>query len=446
MGGRRAIRRLQHAAPETDLVQDMTIEGQGLASSDGKRVFIDGAIGGETVTFRRVRAHRDYDEAELLAIDRPAPQRVAPRCQYFGTCGGCSLQHLSPAAQLALKERTLVESLKRIAAVVPDRLMPAVTGPAWGYRRRARLGARYVAGKGRVLVGFSERHGSWITDMRSCETLHPALAALLSPLGDLIGSLAIRQRIPQVEVAVADNATVLVFRVLEPPGPADLAALRAFRQQHGLRVLLQGGGPDSLQPLDAEVDGGELWYGIAGTGLRMGFGPTDFIQVNGAINDSMVGLALELLAPAAGMRLLDLYCGIGNFTLPLAQRAGTVLGVEGAAPMIERARDNARRNGIGNAAFALADLSTADGAVPWAGQRFDAVLLDPPRAGAAAIIDPLVQTRARHILYVSCHTGTLARDAATLVHGHGYRLAATGILDMFPSTSHVESMALFERP
>lgn len=445
MGGRRAFRRLQHAAAETGVIQDMTIDGQGVVSVDGKRVFIDGAIDGEAVSFRRLRAHRNYDEAELLAIDAPAAQRVEPACGYFGTCGGCSLQHLSPAAQLALKERTLVESLRRIGQVTPDRLMPAVTGPAWGYRRRARLGARYVDGKGRVLVGFSERHGSWVTDMRHCEVLHPALAALVGPLADLIGGLSIRQRIPQVEAVVADNATALVFRVLEPPGPADLEALRAFRQRHGLRLLLQTGGPDSLQPLDMEQDGGDLWYGIADSGLRMGFGPTDFIQVNSAINDSMIRLAVELLAPGPGMRLLDLYCGIGNFTLPLAQRAGAVLGVEGAAPMVTRARDNARQNGIGNATFALADLSTADGAIPWAGQAFDAALLDPPRAGAAAIIEPLARTGVRRILYVSCHPGTLARDAGTLVHGHGYRLAAAGILDMFPSTSHVESVALFER-
>jgi 23S rRNA (uracil1939-C5)-methyltransferase len=445
MGGRRAIRRLHHELPETAVVQDMTIEGQGVASVGGKRVFIAGAITGETVTFRRVRGRRNYDEAELLEVAEPAVERVAPRCGYFGVCGGCSLQHLSPAGQVALKERTLVESLRRIGEVTPGRLMPAVTAPPWGYRRRARLGARYVDGKGRVLVGFSERNSSWIADMRGCEILHPAVAALIGPLSDLIGGLSIRQRVPQVEVAVADNATVLVFRVLEPPVAADLAALRAFRDRHGVRVLLQPGGPDTLQPLDAEVDGGDLWYAIEGTGLRMVFGPTDFIQVNGAVNERMIGLARDLLAPEPGMRLLDLYCGIGNFTLPLARLAGEVLGVEGEAAMVQRARDNARLNGVANAQFAVADLSGAAGAAGWSGRAFDAVLLDPPRAGAAAMMAPLAATGARRILYVSCHPGTLARDAGTLVRDFGYRLAAAGILDMFPSTSHVESVALFER-
>ena len=445
MGGRRAIRRLRHELPENAVVQDMTIEGRGLTSVVGKRVFIDGAIAGESVTFRRVRAHRDYDEGELLGIGARSPDRVEPRCPYFGGCGGCSLQHLSTAAQLALKERALAESLGRIGRVTPGRLMPAVAGPAWGYRRRARLSVRDVAGKGRVLVGFSERHSPRVTDMRGCEVLHPAVAGLIDPLSGLIGSLSIRQRVPQVEAAVADNATVLVFRVLAPPTAADRAALRGFGCQHGVRILLQAGGAGSIEPLDAQADGGELWYALPDSGLRLAFGPTDFIQVNSAINGRMISLALELLAPHAGMRLLDLYCGIGNFTLPLARQAGSVLGVEGEAAMVERARANAQLNGIANAGFAVADLSTADGAGSWAGGRFDAVLLDPPRAGAAAMLAPLAQTAARRILYVSCHPGTLARDAGVLVHEHGYRLAAAGILDMFPATSHVESVALFER-
>lgn len=445
MGGRRAIRRIQQAAPEAAVVQDMTIEGRGLVTVDGKRVFIDGAITGESVGFRRLRRHRDYDEAELLGVDVPAAGRTAPRCRYFGSCGGCSLQHLTEAAQLALKERTLVESLRRIGAVQPARLLPAVSGPAWGYRRRARLSVRDVPAKGRVLVGFSERHGSRVTDMRSCEVLHPAVAALIEPLSTLIGGLSIRQRIPQVEVAVADNATVLVFRVLVAPSAADLALLQDFAGQHALRILLQPRGPDSLQTLEGSSDIGELWYTLADQGLRMHFAPTDFIQVNSSINQRMISLALELLAPDAGMRVLDLYCGIGNFSLPLARHAGEVLGVEGEAAMVGRARDNARLNAIGNARFTMTDLSQADAAHDWAAGSFDAVLLDPPRAGAAAVLAPVARTGARRVLYVSCHPGTLARDAGTLVQEHGYRLAAAGILDMFPSTSHVESVALFER-
>ena len=445
MGGRRAFKRLTNELPETAVVQDMNTDGQGVATVDGKRVFIAGAISGETVSFRRIRARRNYDEAELLAIGAASPDRVDPRCTYFGTCGGCSLQHLSPDAQARLKESVLLESLKRIGFVTPRRVMPAVTGSPWGYRRRARLAARHVDGKGRVLVGFSERDSSWIADMRSCETLHPAVSALLAPLSELIGSLSIARRIPQVEVAVADNATVLVFRVLDEPDAADLAALRRFRDRHGLRVLLQTAGPDQIHPLDPDVDGGELWYEMAGAGLRMNFGATDFIQVNADVNARMVDLALALLAPDSSTRVLDLYCGIGNFTLPLARRAGTVLGVEGEAAMVARARRNAEANGISNASFRAADLSVPGAASAWSGQSFDAVLLDPPRAGAAAMMAPVAASGARRVLYVSCHPGTLARDAGTLVNELGYELSAAGILDMFPATSHVESVALFER-
>jgi 23S rRNA (uracil1939-C5)-methyltransferase len=445
MGGRRAIRRLVDELPETAAIRDMTVEGQGIAAIEGKRVFVNGAISAETVTFRRVRARRNYDEAELLEVEVPAPDRVTPRCSYFGTCGGCSLQHLSTPAQLHLKEAALVESLRRIGGVTPERILPPVSGPSWGYRRRARLAVRYVGGKGRVLVGFSERDSSWITDMHSCETVHPAVSALIAPLSDLIGTLTLAQRIPQVEAAVADNATALVFRVLDDPTAADLDALRSFRDRHGIRLLLQRAGPDQIVPLDARRDDGDLWYELPDDRLRMVFGPTDFIQVNAVVNQHMITLAAGLMQAEPSTRVLDLFCGIGNFTLPLAQRAGTVLGVEGAAAMVERARDNARRNEIGNVAFRVADLGSEAGASAWAGQNFDAVLLDPPRAGAAALMKPLVTTGARRIVYVSCHPGTLARDAGMLTSGLGYRLAAVGVLDMFPATSHVESIALFER-
>jgi 23S rRNA (uracil1939-C5)-methyltransferase len=441
MGGRRAFRRLTAAPPETARVQDMNTDGQGIASIGGKRIFISGAITGEAVGLRRVRARRSYDEAELLEVAESSPDRVEPRCRYFGTCGACSLQHLSPEAQVRLKESVLLESLMRIGRVAPGRIIPPVTGSPWGYRRRARLAARYVDGKSRVLVGFSERDSSRITDMASCETLHPAVAALIAPLGKLIASLSVARRVPQVEAAVADNATALVFRVLDPPTSPDLAALRDFGARHGVRILLQAG--REPMPLDAQVDGGELWYDVPSQGLRMTFGPTDFVQVNADVNERMIDLALGLLAPDDGMRLLDLYCGIGNFTLPLARRAGGVLGIEGGADMVERARHNAGANGIGNAEFRAADLARA-GVLDGTG-RFDAVLLDPPRAGAAEMMAPIAASGARRVLYVSCHPGTLARDAGTLVNELGYGLVAAGILDMFPSTSHVESVALFER-
>lgn len=427
------------------MVQDVTAEGQGIASIEGKRVFIEGALRGETVTLRRVRARRNYDEADLIGVGEASPERVAPRCTYFGTCGGCSLQHMSAQAQGNLKETVLLESLKRIGFVVPDRVLPAITGPEWGYRRRARLAARFVPGKGRVLVGFSEKGSPWITDMHSCETLHPALSALISPLSDLIGSLSLAQRIPQVEAAVADNATVLVFRILEDPTSGDLEAFRVFSARHGVRIMLQRAGPGDITPIDPAADGGDLWYELAERGLRLTFGPTDFIQVNAEVNRQMITLVLEMLKPDPSARLLDLFCGIGNFTLPMACNARHVLGIEGDAGMVRRARLNARLNGIDNAEFALADLGAAGTSPAWTGQRFDAVLLDPPRAGAAAVMRPLAETGAARIVYVSCHPGTLARDAGTLVNELGYRLAAAGILDMFPATSHVESVAVFER-
>ncbi len=445
MGGRRAVRKLKDAAPESAVVQDMTPDGQGVVSVAGKRVFVDGAISGETVTWRRLRVRRNYDEAELLAVDQPSPDRVVPRCRYFGTCGGCSLQHLSAAGQVRLKESVLAENLRRIGAVTPGRWLPAVTGPAWGYRRRARLSVRYVEGKGRVLVGFSERGSPYVADMLSCEILHPAVAQLIAPMSDLIGQLSLRQRIPQVEVAVADNATVLVFRVLDAPDAADTGKLLEFGKRHGVRILLQGAGPDSITGLQPGLDDGELWYRLPGAGLQMRFGPTDFIQVNAQINQCMIELASELLEPGPATRLLDLYCGIGNFTLALGRHAGNVLGVEGEPGAVARARANAEANGIANAEFRCADLSTADACSAWAGQKFDAVLLDPPRAGAAAMLRPLAGTGAGKVLYVSCHPGTLARDAGVLVHELGYRLTAAGILDMFPATGHVESVALFER-
>ncbi len=447
MGGRRAFRKLADAAAETATVFDVTPEGQGVASIDGKRVFIAGALNGETVSLRRVRSRRNYDEAELLEVLTPAAGRVTPACSVFGRCGGCSLQHLAPAAQLALRERVLLENLRRIGGVTPERVLAPVSADSFGYRRRARLAVRFVPGKGRVLAGFSERESSRITDMLRCENLHPRLADLPAALSELIGSLTLASRIPQVEAAVADNAVVLVLRVLDEPSAADLAALRAFRDRHDLRLLLQRTGAPALSPLDPGHDDGELWYAVPEAGLCLTFGATDFIQVNGPVNRRMIARALELLRLDGGMRVLDLFCGVGNFTLALAREAGTVLGLEGADAMVERAGYNATLNDIGNAAFRTVDLAAPD-ALQRAGcldGSFDAVLLDPPRMGAAAILPALPATGARRVLYVSCHPGTLARDAGTLVRDLGYELSSAGILDMFPHTSHIEAMALFER-
>jgi 23S rRNA (uracil1939-C5)-methyltransferase len=432
------------APVESATVADMTVEGQGVVAGAGKRVFVAGALTGETIEFRRHRARRHYDEAQLLSVRSAASQRVSPPCEYFGRCGGCTLQHLSADGQLALKEATLLDNLRRIGAVEPAAVLPPVRSQPWGYRRRARLAARFVPGKGRVLVGFSEHDSSRITDMQHCQTLTPTAAALLSPLSELIGGLSLAQRIPQVEVVAADNALALVLRVLDEPGAADRDALRRFRDRHACRLLLQPGGPDSIAGLDL-ADNAELWYELAGLGLRLHFGPTDFIQVNAAVNRALVDVALTALDPGPQDRLLDLYCGIGNFTLPLARRAGRVLGVEGDSAMVARARDNARHNQLSNVEFAVADLAAVPAAGAWRGQPWDGVLLDPPRAGAAGVLAGIAASGAGRVVYVSCHPGTLARDAGLLVREHGFRLVGAGILDMFPATSHVESLAVFER-
>jgi 23S rRNA (uracil1939-C5)-methyltransferase len=345
-----------------------------------------------------------------------------------------------------MKQATLLESLARIAGLQPASVLPPVRGAVWGYRRKARLAVRHVERKGRVLVGFREHDKPWVTDMLTCATVEPAMSRLIEPLSGLIGTLSVRARLPQVEATVAENATALVLRVLDPLTPADRDQLLAFGSAHGVRIYLQPGGPDSILALQPEQPGDDLCYRMPAFGLSLLFGPTDFIQVHAEVNRLMVDQALQLLAPSTADRVLDLYCGIGNFTLALARRAGEVLGLEGAAAAIRRARDNATLAGLTNTRFVEADLAGAGACGAWTRERFDLALLDPPRTGAVQLLPALSRVGPRRILYVSCHPATLARDAGLLVREHGYRLVNAGVMDMFPQTSHVESMALFERP
>jgi 23S rRNA (uracil1939-C5)-methyltransferase len=426
-------------------VSALTLEGSGVLAPGGKRVLVPGALTGEEVLFQRRRRRRNYDEGLLVEVRRASPDRVVPACEYFGRCGGCSLQHLSPEAQLAMKQGTLLESLARIAGLEPAALLPPLRGAVWGYRRKARLAVRHVERKGRVLVGFRENDKPWVVDMLTCATVEPAISRLLEPLSRLIGDLSIRARLPQVEATVADNATALVLRVLDPPTGADRERMLEFAAAHDLRVYLQPGNPETVVPLVADEPGGDLYYRLPASGLTLTFGPTDFIQVHGEVNRLMVDQALALLGPTPADRVLDLYCGIGNFTLPLALRAGEVLGLEGTAAAVRRARHNAELAGRGNVRFVEADLARAGAEGAWTRERFDLVLLDPPRTGAAELLPALGKLAARRIVYVSCHPGTLARDAGLLAREHGYRLASAGVMDMFPHTSHVESMAVFER-
>lgn len=428
---------------EAGVVEALNHDGDGIVKT-GKTAFVPGVLPGEAVRFRRARRHRQHDEAQLVEVLSPAADRVVPPCPHFGTCGGCALQHLAPPAQLAAKAAELVASLARIARVEPREWLAPLEGPVWNYRRRARLSARYVHKKGRSLVGFRERSAPYVAEIDSCRVLVPPFDSLVAPLSGLLTGLSIRERVPQVEVAAGDRASAVILRVLSAPSPADLAAIRAFGAAHDITVYLQPGGLDTVAPLDGVP--AQLDYDLPEFDLRLAFEPVDFIQVNAAINRALVSRALERLDPGPTDRVLDLFCGLGNFTLALARRAGEVVGIEGDAGLIERARANAARNGIGNASFHVANLAAQDVEQSrwWAG-GFSHVLLDPPRAGAREVLPAIARLAPRSILYVSCHPGTLARDLGELVHGHGYVLQAAGVLDMFPHTTHVESMAVLVR-
>lgn len=432
---------------EAEIV-DLSHDGRGVAHLDGKAVFVVGALAGERVRLRLTRRQRRYDEAEVLEVLDASPDRVVARCAHFGLCGGCALQHLAPSAQIGIKQGILAEALERIGKVEPETWLSPLTAEHWGYRRKARLGVRYVAKKGRVLVGFRERGSSFIADLRRCEVLHPAVGERLTELAELIQALSIRERVAQIEMAQGDGPVVLVLRVLDPPTPQDIDHLQAFATRTGLHLYLQPGGIETVEPLPGQAM--ELTYRLPARNLTLAFEPHDFTQVNLELNRLMVERALQWLDPGPEDRVLDLFCGLGNFTLPIACRAAFVLGVEGDAGLVERARANARRNGFDDRrlCFECADLycATSDRDWAWTRHAFDLALLDPPRSGALQVLDPLAATGIRRLIYVSCYPGTLARDAGQLVGRHGFRLIAAGAMDMFPHTAHVESMAVFERP
>jgi 23S rRNA (uracil1939-C5)-methyltransferase len=423
-------------------VVSLAHDGRGVARVDGKTVFVDGALPGETVMAVPGRRHRRYDEAVLLEVLEPSPDRVEPRCAHFGVCGGCALQHLDPARQVEAKQAHVAEQFARVGQVEPGRWLEPLRGPIWGYRRRARLGAKYVIKKGRVLVGFRERAKPYVADVRACPVLADPLGPIVGELAGLVESLSIRERLPQFEVSVGERATALVARVLYEPSDADRQRMREFAAARGVEFYLQPGGLGTVAPLDAPAT--PLSYRLPEFDVEITFQPIDFIQVNAAINAQAVSLALEQLQLEAHHSVLDLFCGLGNFTLPIARHAGRVVGVEGEAGLVARARGNAVANGIDNAEFHVADLTTDPDDPPWARGGFDRVLLDPPRAGAAGAMPLIGRLRPGRIVYVSCHPASLARDAGILVNSHGYRLAAAGVMDMFPHTSHVESIAVFE--
>jgi 23S rRNA (uracil1939-C5)-methyltransferase len=428
---------------EEALIVDLSHEGQGVARLEGKAVFVADALPGERVRLRRVRRHRSFDEAVLESVLAASPDRVEAPCPHYGTCGGCALQHLAPAAQLAFKQAQLLETLARLGAVEPDAVLPPLTGPVWHYRRRARLGIKHVSRKGRVLVGFRERSARYVADLHECRILVPPLDRLMDPLAELVASLEISTRVPQAELAAADGGAAAVLRVLDPPSPTDTKRMRAFESAQEVRLYLQPGGPASVVPL---TDGNPpLRYSLGDFDLAIDFEPTDFIQVNGALNATMVARAVDALDPQPDDHVLDLFCGLGNFSLPLARRAGQVTGVEGESSLVSRAAGNARRAGLENVNFVTADLASPGYEAPWAERAYARVLLDPPRAGAREVLPVVGRCGAGRVVYISCHPGSLARDAGLLVREHGFRLVAAGVMDMFPHTTHVEAMAVFER-
>jgi 23S rRNA (uracil1939-C5)-methyltransferase len=429
--------------PETVEIVDLSDDGRGVAKgSSGKTVFVHGALPGETVRILHGRRRRSHDEASVDSVLAPAGERIVPGCPHFSRCGGCSVQHLAPESQRACKERRLLRLLRE-AGVEPAEVYAPIVGEEWRYRRRARLGVRYVAGKGRVLVGFRERLKPYVAELESCPVLAPPADQLLLPLAELIGRLSIFRRLPQVELCVGDDRTALVLRVLDPPTADDLAAMRAFELELDVDLWLQAGGPETVQPLTGPAV--DLNYRLEDFDLEFRFGPTDFIQVNAEVNARMVARAVALLAPTPETRVLDLFCGIGNFSLALARAGATVTGVEGLPALVDRARSNARHNGLTAAEFEVADLFGEPADWAWRERRFDAVLLDPARAGAGPALASIAETGAQRIVYVSCNPETLASDVAVLTGGHGYKLAGAGIVDMFPHTSHVESLALLVR-
>ncbi len=439
-------------------VESLDLEAQGVAHrADGKVVFIEGALPGERVQVQVSRKKNQWEQGPVSAIARESAQRVRPGCPHFGlhagACGGCKMQHLHAAAQVAVKQRALEDALWHLGKVRAERLLRPLEGPAWGYRDRARLSVRYVARKGTVLVGFHERKSRYVADMQVCPVLPPKVSGLLMPLRALIGAMDQRERLPQIELAAGEGVTALVLRHLEPLSAADARRLRAFGAEHGLQWWLQPQGPETVHRLDE--GGPELAYRLPEFGLTMPFKPTDFTQVNPHINRVLVERAVRLLAPRPDERVIDWFCGLGNFTLPLATRAREVLGIEGSATLVARASENARRNGLhGQARFEarnLFEIGADDRRALGAAARW---LVDPPREGAFALARALAELQQagaaeglapQRIVYVSCNPATLARDAGLLVHQAGYRCMLAGVVNMFPHTAHVESIAVFDR-
>lgn len=425
-------------------ITDLSHDGRGVARIDNKATFVSGALPGERVLLKYRKRHRNYDDAEVVSVLEASPDRVEPKCRHFGQCSGCSLQHLAPAAQIAAKQNVLAENFERIGKVSPESWLPPLTDQPWSYRRKGRFSVRFVTKKGRVLVGFREESNpAFVADIEQCEVIHPAIGPKVGLLAAVIQTLDVARDIPQVEFAAGDDTVALVFRHLSPMSDKDKATLTAFAKEHGFAIYLQPGNHSSVHPLWPESP--RLAFAIPADQVELEFLPLDFVQVNAGMNQRMLARTLELLDLRPEHRVLDLFCGLGNFTLPIARHVAEVVGVEGEHGLVERAAANAARNGIANASFRVANLFEDQRKEPWAKEKWDRLLLDPPRAGADKLLEYLPRKGTDRIVYVSCHPGSLARDAGILVEKHGFRLVSAGVMDMFPHTAHVESIALFER-
>ncbi len=441
---RRSRKKKLPDTPVKVTIESLAHDGRGIAHVDGKVVFIDEALPGEELEFIYTDSRRDYAEGKVDTLLSAAADRVDPQCAHFGVCGGCSFQHVADEAQIKIKEGLLQDQFRRIGKVEIPEIWEALTGPHWGYRTKARMGVKYVAKKGRVLVGFRERRNPFLAEIESCKVMHPIVGTRLMDLSEMIGGLSIRAKIPQIEVAVGENGCVLAFRTLEPATDEDKERMRRFGREHNISICLQPKGPDTIVPIDGEP---ELVpnYRLPDLDVVFNFKPAMFTQVNYEINRKMINRVIDTLDLNENDIVLDLFCGLGNFTLPLARRAGKVIGVEGDLPLVNHAKTNAKLNGMENVEFYAADLTKDISDQVWCKEKFNKVMLDPSRAGASEVLHHLKKWQPDKVVYVSCNPSTLARDAGILVNELGYKLIKAGVMDMFPQTGHVESIALFEK-
>jgi 23S rRNA (uracil1939-C5)-methyltransferase len=444
MARRRSRKKKLPETPVKVTIEALAHDGRGIAHVDGKVIFIDEALPGEEVEFVYTDSRKDFAEGKVDTLITRSDQRSEPACPHFGSCGGCSFQHVKDEEQIKIKEGLLIEQFSGIGKVEIPHIWESLTGPHWGYRRKARMGVKHVPKKGRVLVGFRERRNPFLAEIESCKVMHPIVGEKLMDLSAMIGNLTIKDKIPQIEVAIGDDDCVLAFRVLEPPTDEDKEIMRAFGHEHNMSICLQSKGPDTIVPIEGEPEVIPA-YSLPDQGIEFKFKPAMFTQVNYEINKKMISRVIEALDLNENDRVLDLFCGLGNFTLPMATKAGHVVGVEGDLPLTLHAKENAERNGISNVEFHVADLTKDVSHQAWAKQKFNKILLDPSRAGASEVLHNLKHWNPDQIMYVSCNPSTLARDAGILVNEMGYKLVKAGVMDMFPQTGHVESIALFEK-